>query len=208
MEIIHDYTDRDVKYLFNLWSMHTISCPPLGELLRDVEEYLTTKKFDGPAHIDFIRKSSGNIAHGSTRVPLVVDIGGEKAVVKRYDNYDSAREQRVLRLVGGVCAPEVFHFGRDFYAEEFIDPKQSQSLDTLLTAGEMKRAVKIGGSMHARLARLGVNYDHNHWLDEFLLYGGRRVILDFGTSRLYSPAEETNERMAFLKKGTRADLIR
>lgn len=57
-----------------------------------------------------------------------------------------------------------------------------------------------GAEIHAELAKLGVIYDHNHWLDEFLVAENRNsVVIDFGTSHFFSNPEEIKEKLPGLK---------
>ncbi len=60
--------------------------------------------------------------------------------------------------------------------------------------------VREGGTIHGKLAQLGVVYSHNHWLDEFHTADGcEPVITDFGTSYLFITPEEVE---ADLKKSS------
>ncbi|MEK6809506.1 MAG: hypothetical protein AABY40_02430 [Nanoarchaeota archaeon] len=66
-----------------------------------------------------------------------------------------------------------------------IDLKRKDKL-----MNEMVEAAKPmlleGARMHAELAKLGVIYDHNHWLDEFhIANDSKPMITDFGTSYLF-----------------------
>lgn len=51
-----------------------------------------------------------------------------------------------------------------------------------------------GAVMHANLAKLGVVYEHNHWMDEFhISEHGCGIITDFGTSHFFQSPDSVGE---------------
>lgn len=189
--------------------------------LKRARQYLL-EKGETSAIVSFLRHpKTGRIARGGTRIPLKVRTKNGEYVIKPYDDYDSGLEKEVLKVVSGRMAPQVLHFGNDFYSEELVDRTRYSNLydmamatgaftmekrqeihdyyfagpalraamgqNRLAHAVEAVRPILLkGAEIHAELAKLGVIYDHNHWLDEFnIKYGGAPVVTDFGTSLLF-----------------------
>src|SRR3989344_387459 len=78
-----------------------------------------------------------------------------------------------------------------------------QTRDSLMN--EMVEATKPillkGAKMHAELAKLGVVYNHNHWLDEFhIAEGDKPFITDFGTSHLFLDPTQVDEELPGVSK--------
>ncbi len=140
------------------------------------------------AEADFLRDQDGKIVRGSTRTPLLIRTPQERFIIKPYDNYNPARERSILEVVSGKMAPAVKSFGSEVYAEEYIDSKETPSLFERSRGLEdrcstMEQVVLDCAAIYANLARLGVNYNHNHCITEFRVSkDGRQVVTDFGTS--------------------------
>ena len=134
--------------------------------------------------VDFLRKN-GIPLWGSGRIPLLVKTGDQEFVLKPYDVHNPEEERRVLghlQRKQADIAPEVYWIGDKGYAEEFFNT--GKSLTDIAEEESVESAIRTGGEMHARLALLGVNYNHNHWVDEFYVGDGRKIV-DFGTAQLY-----------------------
>ncbi|MFH2020778.1 MAG: hypothetical protein ABIJ34_05150 [archaeon] len=149
------------------------------------------------AKVDFLRNHMGVPIYGGERLPVIVDSPNIRFVLKKYDKDNPKSEIEVLERVSGVIAPRVYHYGDDFYAETLI-PISHESLDKLALSTKAERrgkfnlsldeAIKIGAQAHARLATLGVGYNHDHWFDEFHYSSTKNpelLITDFGTSSVF-----------------------
>lgn len=157
-----------------------------ARLIRFVEAALREMGV-GEAVVDMLRHADGSPYFGSGRIPFVVHSEEQPFIIKRYDSITSAAEERrVLRRVSGVIAPQVLYLGKRFYAEQLVSAK---GLDDLFEESP-EQAVRIGGIGHAELAQLRVNYNHEHWLDEFRWDGEKLRILDFGTAYIFADSEE------------------
>ena len=152
------------------------------------------------AKISLIRREDCRFLRGSYRIPLLVETDDNRFIIKDYDGYDYLREIAILEKVSGVIAPKVLHFGTDMYAEKYLDSEQFSSLNKLADARdpnseELGSIIYIGVWMHAELAKLKINYHHNHWMDEFFittnpLEDQERKIVDFGKSFFFFSEED------------------
>lgn len=124
--------------------------------------------------------------HGSGRIPLLVETpNGDRFVIKPYDCYSPEKERAILERLSGSLAPAVRKYGSDFIAEDYINLENSTSIERIADLGEpnFKTAIRKGAIAHARLAIDGINYGHDHWMDEFhVTEDGRLQITDFGTA--------------------------
>ena len=159
------------------------------------------------AKVDIIENVDGDICCGSTRMPLLIKTGKEDPfVIKPYDCYNPQTEQKILKIVGGVIAPEIKYFGEDFYAEALIDHKKAKTLESIADKDykNLIDVVRIGAKMHAILASMGINYSYNHWLDEFHRYNDDKLLItDFGTSFFFKTekySESMIEKLEYIKK--------
>ncbi len=159
------------------------------------------------AKVDIIKNADGNICWGYTRIPLLIKTGKEDPfVIKPYDCYNPQTEQKILKIVGGVIAPEIKYFGEDFYAEALIDHKKAKTLESIADKDykNLIDVVRIGAKMHAILASMGINYSYNHWLDEFHRYNDDKLLItDFGTSFFFKTekySESMIEKLEYIKK--------
>lgn len=175
----------------------------LSNTKKNLEEIRINK-----AKINLIKRSDGKICWGSERIPIKVMTEKENFVIKNYDVYDAERERNLLMLVQGKIAPKIIYFGESFYAEEFVDHERSISLDVLADSGNLNIALKKGAEMHAELAKLSIDYNHNHWLDEFHTNDERNLIIDFGTSiKFFKKGENKNfdKKVDYLEKNNIED---
>ncbi|MBT7903612.1 hypothetical protein HN587_07145 [Candidatus Woesearchaeota archaeon] len=156
------------------------------------------------ARIDFIRDSKGEIARGSTRIPLLVsdhnlpDISD--FVVKTYDDYSKEQERLVLEKVAGKVAPKILKFGDSIFAEDVLPPEHFSLLDLALLCNNysagMRVVIESGAKIYAAIAKCEVNYAHNHFLDEFHIgLNGGFFVTDFGTSHLFYPPDYLGEKI-------------
>jgi hypothetical protein len=131
--------------------------------------------------------ADGHVCIGSGRIPLRIETPNSTFVIKRYDLYNPALEQQVLGAVQGELAPAVYHFAKQFYAEEFLPAGKVDNLQSMADRGEqgLQQAMVLGGGMHARLAARRIDYCHKHWLDEFNIHNGQPRITDFGTAHFF-----------------------
>lgn len=176
------FTKEDINNVNQDRKMRFRSKIDFDDLCARTEKYLAEAKIDGI--VDLVKKNE-NICWGSTRFPLLVTKCDQKYVIKNYDEYDPKREIEILKVVEKRIAPSVFYFGEEFYIEEFIDHQNAKTLEDIENTQGLETAAAIGAEMMAELAKLKVNYSHNHWLDEFHVYGNRRLITDFGTSTFF-----------------------
>lgn len=140
------------------------------------------------ANINVIKSPNGEIARGSTRIPLKVTTERGVFVVKAYDEYDPDLERRVLAAVSGKVAPKIIHFGDELYAEEFVSG--NSLLHSVFgknnSTREMQDMVETCAVIYAELAQLGVHYHHCHCVDEFRIgKNGKILVTDFGTSHFF-----------------------
>jgi hypothetical protein len=175
-----------------------------------VREMIDEMRIQGDVSYDFVRSRDGLIKRGSRRIPILVEAGGKRFVIKEYDfkvkdpeaiEEQTKREKEILSRVNGRIAPRVLHFGSlsIAYAEEYVDHNEFWDLNSVLLkkieqkkqrsgrayAREVKEAVTDAAYMMAFLARLRINYDHHHFLDEFHVGDSRKMITDFGSSSLF-----------------------
>jgi len=149
------------------------------------------------ATIDFLRRPNGAIAEGSARIPLVVTSPDHPSfVVKRYDMYDAQQEIAVLRRVSGNIGPKVFYMSPTMYAEELLDHSKAlwyMIYDSDDRHATLEQALDISAGLYAFLSRMGIIYDHNHFLDEFYITDKGLKITDWGTARFFSQELGKNE---------------
>lgn len=189
MPIDFKFCDEDIRTINLIMHDYGLAEVSSKSIKEDSERRLAEAGIQA-CSVDLVRKPGNVICWGSTRLPLKVETNGQIRVLKPYDDYDKEREKCVLQVVSGIIAPLVFRFGSDFYLEEMLDHSKGYSLMQLANRGEVERAVEIGAGMHARLARLHIDYDHNHWLDEFHVQDDRELITDFGTSHYFCDVQQ------------------
>jgi hypothetical protein len=138
------------------------------------------------ATVSTILGRNGYLLRGSTRLPLLVQTETERFVIKRYDEYDPARECELIKHAKDIV-PEAKFFGQEFYAEEFIDPTLATSLEHIADSGYegLRHAVVEAGKIHAMLARKNIDYNHSHHFSEFHLLNDKAKVTDFGTARFF-----------------------
>jgi hypothetical protein len=131
--------------------------------------------------------SDGGAVHfGVGRFPLlVVPPRAVEFVIKPYDLHDPMTEREIMTIVSPSIAPQVYHYGNNFLAEEYLSPETWTPLTTLLEEDDLELIAIKGGEMHGHLAQMGIEYHHNHWLDQFFLNETSMKIIDFGTSRFF-----------------------
>lgn len=137
--------------------------------------------------VDFIRKN-GRIVCGSTRFPLLVKCSdGSKFVVKPYAGYNPIEvERNVLTTVSGRIHPMIKNYSIGYYAEEYLPSDTSYSLESRLftdATSSSKEVIERSAYAYAFLARLGINYNDRHFLDEIHVSGENIIMTDFGNAR-------------------------
>ncbi len=175
------------------------------ELLRGAEGFLVEMGLSD-ATLDFVYRA-GELVVGSGRVPLRVAAGSDTYVIKSYDKYDPKLEKEIIKTIEGEIGPGLIFLGKHMYAEEYIDPEEYDSLEEIANSrsiGEFDDVIVEGAKVYAELARMLINYDHRHWLDEFHKRDdGKIVVTDFGTSHFFYTEEDEitgEELLAFRKK--------
>ena len=185
-------SQEDIKAINKSRSSSQTTPLELDSLLATAEAQLTEMHIYDAA-VDLIRTQEGHILWGSGRVPLVIQSAHQRFVLKPYDVYNPTEEKRILKVVQGKLAPIVLYFGNGFYAEELIDLEKAKTLESIADSGDLRHAVIKGAEIYSELARLGINYNHRHWLDEFHLVGDNVRITDFGTSTFFRKADSSKD---------------
>ena len=174
-------TKKNISFPSNFWSIIDLA-----------ENYLKEMGIR-TAEVDIIKDADGNICHGSARLPLLIKTGKEDSfVLKSYDCHNPQTEKEILQVVGGTIAPKIKYFSREFYTEVLINHKKAKTLQSIADNKNLINAVKIGAKMHARLANMGINYGHCHWLDEFHIDDDKLMITDFGTSYFFEEEKDSD----------------
>jgi len=173
----------------------------LSELIADVEgvddDYFTRAeklliqtRLSFGTEVDYIRRKDGYFVRGGTRIPLLIKQDERRYVLKSYDEYDTERERKILQVVEGKIAPKVLVFGDTEYIEEYVDHEEFPSLESLMHTSNWGEVIAHAGRIHGLLAILGIDYNHNHTLDEFRISNqGEYRVIDFGTSRFFYDVE-------------------
>ncbi|GEM_PF-4096155 len=87
--------------------------------------------------------------------------------------------------------------GKDFSTTDLA--RQNQLMNTMIEAA--KPLIIEGAKIHAALAKLGVIYNHNHWLDEFHVSSeDKSIITDFGTAYFFLHPEQVAEELPLVSK--------
>ncbi len=194
----------------------------LKELTSTIERVFREMRLGENAHFQFLKRGEYVLA-GSERLPILVTTQTQQFVVKPYDHNDPALEREVLRQVSGILAPYVYHFGSCSLAEEYLAPETFKSLDTVIRGSilapiqkreqlesylqqgtQFRKAIQLAAYAFAQMARIGVNYNHNHFLDEinYSETEDRISITDWGTSVFFFREEhnESENEKAFSEK--------
>ena len=102
---------------------------------------------------------------------------------------------------GAFCPEKRKELWEYCYGGKSDDQEQRKKLMCTMVEA-VKPLLLEGARMHAELAKLKVNYNHNHWLDEFhVANDGKPMITDFGTSYLFlDPAQVEQELPRLVKE--------
>ena len=183
------YSDKDIEEVASF-------------IVKDSPEMIESMGYDSKnVKIDFIR-NKGVPAWGSGRIPLHVKSEMGDFILKPYDTHNPKEERKILEYLKQAkaeIAPQTYFVGDKGYAEEFLKGKP---LTQIVCEEGIESAIKYGGEMHAKLAKLGISYNHNHWLDEFYIDAKGQKVLDFGTAQFFLKEGASPEFDARLDKLT------
>ena len=122
--------------------------------------------------------------HGSTRIPLLIKTPSASYVLKRYDDSVlEGKEKAISERLGGRLSPKVLVYGKSLLIEEYLDPSQWPSLETI-SKKDPRKGAEVAGIFFALLALEKIHYDHEHFYDEirFNPSTGEIKVTDLGTA--------------------------